>query len=272
MISTLFDVMLGMIYIYTFFSLLCSTILEWLAQVLRLRARVLRDSIPKLLGSPAEGGVAQEIHQHPLIQGIELRPPYPTYISPKQFTLALIDVAVDVRAAGSPPIAVRENTRGGVALTPHETSLVRSLLGDGMSLQMAQNNIEKWFEDSMERVAGAYKRRVSRYLFGIALAVCFGFGLDTLQVVQSLYANQPLRQAIVTAAQSESKTGSVTVPNFPVAGPKSPLKDTTYALGCLLTAVLLSLGAPLWFDLLGKLTNLRQTGVPPDMKGKIVAQ
>jgi hypothetical protein len=32
----------------------------------------------------------------------------------------------------------------------------------------------------------------------------------------------------------------------------------------MLTTLALSLGAPFWFDLLGKLVNLRQTGIPPD--------
>jgi hypothetical protein len=268
MLSTLLDVMLGLIYIYTFFSLICSTVLESLAQTLRLRAKVLRDSVPKLLGSAtaAGGSVAAEIHQHPLIQGIELRPPYPTYIPPKQFAMALIDVAVNVGAA--PPLSVRAKTRGGFALTASETSLVRSLIGDGMSLQVAQTNIEKWFEDSMERVAGAYKRKVSKYLFTIALAVSFGFGLDTLQIVRDLYNNQPVRQSLAAAAQSAA--ARVTAPAFPVTGPQHV--DVPYIFGCVLTAILLSLGAPFWFDLLGKLANLRKTGVPPDMKGKIIAQ
>jgi len=43
-------------------------------------------------------------------------------------------------------------------------------------------------------------------------------------------------------------------------------------VGCIVTAFALTLGAPFWFDLLGRLVNFRQTGVPPDLKGKIVAQ
>jgi hypothetical protein len=34
-------------------------------------------------------------------------------------------------------------------------------------------------------------------------------------------------------------------------------------LGCLMTALAISLGAPFWFDLLGRLVNLRATGAKP---------
>jgi hypothetical protein len=34
-------------------------------------------------------------------------------------------------------------------------------------------------------------------------------------------------------------------------------------LGCLMTALAVSLGAPFWFDSLGRLVNLRATGARP---------
>lgn len=41
--------------------------------------------------------------------------------------------------------------------------------------------------------------------------------------------------------------------------PRSGLK----ALGWIITAAALSLGAPFWFDTLGKLASLRKAGPPP---------
>ncbi len=40
------------------------------------------------------------------------------------------------------------------------------------------------------------------------------------------------------------------------------------AIGLLLTAAAVSLGAPFWFDLLGKVARLRATGAPPPTAAK----
>jgi len=39
-------------------------------------------------------------------------------------------------------------------------------------------------------------------------------------------------------------------------------------MGCLMTALAVSLGAPFWFDLLGRLVNLRATGATPSKASK----
>lgn len=45
--------------------------------------------------------------------------------------------------------------------------------------------------------------------------------------------------------------------------PKGPAEIALKVAGLLATAVALSFGAPFWFDMLGKLTNLRSSGPPP---------
>jgi hypothetical protein len=42
--------------------------------------------------------------------------------------------------------------------------------------------------------------------------------------------------------------------------------DRSHILGCLMTILAISLGAPFWFDLLGKLVSVRATGAKPDQK------
>lgn len=279
MISTLFDIFLGIIYVYIVFSLFSSGIHEWYARLRKLRAKTLQAAMPGLLGSPVDsrpssGRLAEYLHQHPLIRGIEMSSPYPTYIPPPHFALALIDLVVDVRSRrdGRPFIIARGTIRGtSVQLTSSEETLVRSLIGQDNSIHTVQGTMEKWFKDSMERLSGLYKRRTYVSLLMISMAISLLFGLDSFRVARNLYQDQPLRQSLANNARTAVDSGKVTVPELPL-GWRNREDLLWFVPGCFITALALTLGAPFWFDLLGRLTNLRQTGVPPDLQGKIVAQ
>ncbi len=270
--STVLDLLLGLIYCYLIFSVLASAINEWLARIARLRARMLMEAVPILLGSGCGGQLAAAFHEHPIIKGIQVDSPYPSYIPPTHFALALIDLALEVKTAapGLQTINVRKDICGmGAALKDSETRLLQSLVAHDSAIRIVQQRIEKWFEDSMERLSGKYKRKTYVSLLAISIVMSFSFGIDTIRLGRELYANQPLRQSLAAAAQSEAKSGHSVVPTLPIG--YQPF-TWSYVAGCLVTSLALTLGAPFWFDLLGRLVNLRQSGVPPDLKSKIVAQ
>src|SRR5262249_50284688 len=131
-----------------------------------------------------------------------------------------------------------------------------------------QSAIEKWFSNSMERLSGLYKRKTYVFLLFISIGISLLFGIDSIRLARDLYSNQPLRQGLVKAEQGNSS--GIPVSQLPIGWTNAP--GHTFIPGFLLTGLALTLGAPFWFDLLGRLANLRQTGVPPDAKGKIVAQ
>lgn len=255
-----------MAYVYILFGLLSSGVMEWYARIARLRAKVLQREIPQLVGSSGSGKLASWIGEHPLIRGIQVTPPYPTYIPPQHFALALIDLAIQQAAGpgGAPIVTPRPLITGTTdALTESETALIRSLIAQDTSIRTVQATIEKWFENSMERLSGAYKRRVYVILLMISLLIGFLFGIDSIHLAAELYSNQPLRAALAKGSQGLSS--SILPIGWGHIG-------WTFIPGCILTGLALTLGTPFWFDLLGRVANLRQTGVPPDMKGKIVAQ
>jgi hypothetical protein len=77
------------------------------------------------------------------------------------------------------------------------------------------------------------------------------------------------RRYVQSAAQSDTKGTQAPPLTLPIG--HQPLTPS-YVVGCFITGLALTLGAPFWFDLLGRLVNLRQSGVPPDLKSKVVAQ
>ncbi|WP_250285785.1 MULTISPECIES: hypothetical protein [unclassified Frankia] len=165
-----------------------------------------------------------------------------------------------------------------------------------------------WYDDTMDRLSGWYKRRVQRFLIVYALLVTLALNLDAIALTNALWEDRSLRAAAVEAAATQmDPPGPVTVStdgtatdgtatNGPAdaadqavqairdagalrlplgwagagsdnAGPRAVPDDVggwaVKILGWLFTTLALSLGAPFWFDLLGRLVNMRSTGPKP---------
>jgi hypothetical protein len=140
----------------------------------------------------------------------------------------------------------------------------------------------------MDRVAGWYKRRVQIALVVISIAVAAIFNVDSVQIANTLLNNGTVRSAVVVQAQKQDATvdkaaadvdqlkalklplGWVGPPKKSEAGQAvDPRARPTNAwgwvgkvFGLLVTGLALSLGAPFWFDLLNRVTRLRNTGPP----------
>jgi hypothetical protein len=98
--------------------------------------------------------------------------------------------------------------RGMLALSVTNPELTLTLNGllmgmeqDGAAdgpgaFQKLQANVESWFNDSMDRLSGWYKRRAqfSAFLIGLALAVLLN--IDTIQISNQLWREPAVRQAI----------------------------------------------------------------------------
>ncbi len=150
------------------------------------------------------------------------------------------------------------------------------------NLDVFERNVAEWFDDGMDRVSGWYKRKVQTCMFLIALTVAVVLNVDVLNVAQSLRQHPELREDFVTLAQEfhENAGGDVEQTDEAVESAinqfasmtKLPLGWTKENLnaaalwsipGWLLTAMLASLGAPFWFNVLGHLLDIRGSGNPP---------
>ena len=155
--------------------------------------------------------------------------------------------------------------------------------------------IENWYDQKMERVSGAYKRWVQTYIFIWGFLMAVAFNLDTLGMGQALWTNPTLREAI--NAQATATVTATSSPSLCVQSGDPSLKTEISSFNCtrklldsskyaglpigwgdlpqnwggwlsklagiLVTTFAISLGAPFWFDLLGRIANLRSAGRPP---------
>jgi hypothetical protein len=292
--SQVLEVMIGLLLIYLALSVACSGIKEVIASLFALRSKTLKAGIRNML-QDANGDLAAKILGHPLISATAPPGKLPSYISSRAFALALLDAVTPVEGTTQPPTI--QDVRAAVASLPG-TKLRKTLLGFIDSahgdLGQAQINIEHWFDDTMERVSGWYKRTAQKLIFGAGLLLCLALNADTFQIAKELWSDQSLRNAVVAQATERIREGGAV---RPVSGGSAeaatadvrsiseelqplPLGWGRAAtgvrgtidiwpsvllklLGILVTSFAILMGAPFWFDLLNRVINLRTSGSPP---------
>src|SRR5579864_2886035 len=93
--STILDVAIGLAFTYLLLALICTTINEWIAGILKTRGKMLEQGITGLLKEQPLGNTdfLSAFRKHPLIASLRRTPDTPpSYISPNAFALAVMDL------------------------------------------------------------------------------------------------------------------------------------------------------------------------------------
>jgi hypothetical protein len=230
-------------------------------------------------------------------------PRKPSYISSRSFALTVLDTFAPPTGPRSNDLIARATkavAAGGPA-SAHPT--VQGMLRDALleargDVDAFRGAIERSFDEVMERASGWYKRKVQLILFLLAVGLVGVVNADTLGIAQRLWKDDALRATAVAqanrvvqaggakcAAKTPGATQGAATTQADVAtatdcldevkalglpfgwshdtSPHSATGVLGKLLGLLVTAFALTLGAPFWFDLLGKVSHLRGSGAKP---------
>jgi hypothetical protein len=293
--SRIVDVALGLSLLYLLLSLACSAVQEIIAGALGLRQAALERGIEQMLNSKA---LRQALYAHPLIQSLHHgaleRTRRPSYIASDVFAAALLDVmrsgqvaAAELGGAERALAALLTGTRLGGQID-------REWARAGDWVEKEREALGRWFDQCMERLSGSYKRAAQIVLLVVAAVVTLAVDADSALIARTLWSDRELRTAVVERAASfvaagapapaspagldqalqqvngglRAVTEELDALKLPVGWPASGwLRPGESAarkvLGLVLTVLAVSLGAPFWFDTLGRLANLRSAGVRP---------
>ncbi len=205
--STILDVTLGLAFIYLELSIVCSAATELLESVLRKRATDLEAGILRLVGNET---TLASVYAHPLIRAL-MRDDLtkPSYIPARTFALVLMDVLNLPTVAALVPESL-DKVEGALqkALRP----LLGAAQGDATRFKQ---HIEDWYDASMERVSGWYKRRTQWIIFSLGFVIAIGFNADSLRLANLLARDGAWRASVVAIAEEHVKASaaaSVTAP------------------------------------------------------------
>jgi len=286
--NPIFEVALGLSFVFFLFSLVISSAVEGIAKILQVRERKLEEGVKLMLGDEE---LAKGVIESPLFRAdvTGKRKHRPAYVSARNFALSLTRI-LRARGAGQPnPVAQVEAGIGTCA--PNAADQLHGLLEDanegGATLAKFRASVERWFDDGMDRVSGWYRGWSQWWTCILALAIAVGLNVDAIRIAERLGDSTALRTAVVEGAQAtaeseaaeptEAKTpteagegvasalNEVKALNLPILwGEGNDKVNLNTAAGWLITFLALSLGAPFWFSALGKLAHLKTTGKKPE--------
>jgi hypothetical protein len=288
--SGIIDVVIGLIFTFCAVSLAVSAITEALATAFNWRAKNLLDGVASLLNDDKVTGLALAMYNHALVNpqssgtaasktAIDSKP---SYIDPKQFASALTDLVGIGRNALT---ATNDQISAAIGALPNDqlkTALQGMANRANGDLATFRSEIASWFDTSMDRVSGQYKRHVQFWSFGIAMILCLILNIDALRVAKTLW-EQPTIAAGIAASAGANKDMDATAAvqqleraGLPIGWSLDPSSNMrtgqsgfallTMILGWLITALSTLFGAPFWFDALQRITRLAGTGPPPAQK------
>jgi hypothetical protein len=279
------DVAIGLIFVYLVMSLVCTALREFGAAVWNARAKNLEDGIDDLL--PA---LKDAFYDHALIQSLNENGKKPSYIPARTFALALLDLV-------APGASTADELKASIEKVQNERvkqALLVLLHDANGELHKLQANVERWFDNAMDRVSAWYKRRTQWILVGLAIVIAFAANVDTIRISNTLSHDRALRDALVAQAQAYAQQHPNGVQDADAA-PKAvaadvraistlgvplgwsaragaaPMDAGDYVrklVGLLLSAFAISLGAPFWFDVLNKIMTIRAAGDTPNENEK----
>ncbi|WP_419164486.1 hypothetical protein [Candidatus Palauibacter sp.] len=265
------DVALGLALLYVVLSLAASAITEWISALLGLRSKNLRAGVERLLGEDYAG----KVYGHPLVGKLSRIGKMPSYIEPDTLSTALLDVLAHDED-GNPVLDLEgsatelvDRVDDGHALKPALRALT---LRGAKTVDDLRREVAEWFDEGMTRVSGWYKRRAQLLILAIGAVVTVSANASTLHIARDLWTDETLRASLADLGEQAAEAAAVAgaeVPDlgaFPLGWEAEDVRAWSFLdwvarlFGWLITISAVSLGAPFWFDLLGKVANLRAAG------------
>ena len=210
----------------------------------------------------------------------------PSYIPPRAFILSLLDTLAPPTDTDGHDVIKQVEKAARTVKNP----LLKSWLQDALSQtektrDKLLSSLEGSFDGVMDRVSGWYKRYSTIWVLVFSIVIVGALNVDSYAIGSRFWKDQAVRSAVVAQVdkiktatcstgigdthptiQDEAKCVSdLKELGLPLGWgvenrPRSVSQDFGKATGMLVTVFALMLGAPFWFDTLGKLARLRTTG------------
>jgi hypothetical protein len=230
--SLVLDVVIGLIFIYLLYSLLVTIIQEILATHFSFRAKILERAIFRMLedGNKIKSSLVSTIllfkklssndkadtpsslfYKHPLIKYLSENKykSKPSYISKKTFAKVMLDLLRgenvrpedDLKPVIQKALDDEKTNWGNVEIDAQTLSYLKSIWVDAKGdIESFKTLLEDWFDETMDRATGWYKKHTQVVLFFVGMTMAVFFNVDTLKIIDKLEKDPKLREQMVQQA------------------------------------------------------------------------
>jgi len=235
--SGVLDIVISLVFIFLLYSLLATIIQEMIASAFHFRAKILERAIFRMLEDETKfssrissifylfkktgnGGdtasASSEFYQHPLIKflGESKKSSRPSYINRETFSKVLIDLlrgdqvkpGEDIRPLIQKALDESKTNWGGATISQETLRFLKSIWADAQGdVEKFRESLESWFDETMNRASGWYKKNTQFILFFTGLLIAITFNVDTVNLVGKLQKDPKLREQIVQQADAFAK-------------------------------------------------------------------
>lgn len=238
------DLVIGLFFIYFVFSVICTSIVEGLSQLLRWRSETLEKWLIDLFnnessktngsnGKPASDGdkknegsspkagdsidksgndnenLGTQLASHDLIRGLTRRKRKPDYIPAHIFSSALFSLLSNGNKQPYDALKLKKAINDSPLNQGLKDYLLHALEESQGSITLVRKRLETWFDHSMEGLIEFYKKQTRIWTFFIALAIAGFANVDTIVLAKYLYENPA--QAAILAAVAEKEVADSTL-------------------------------------------------------------
>ena len=205
--SLALEIAISLSLLYLLLGLMCSVLNEWVAGILNMRAKNLWEGVRNLLYDSEGTGLAKQLYDHALVKNLGKAGTLPSYVPSRTFALALFDLVAPSEGLGNHENVTRysECDRQYSKSTSQSEHLVALIDDAGDDLKKARENVERWYDDAMDRVSGWYKRKTQVFILLWALAVTLSVNADTILIANTLAHDATLRASLVAMAEVDGQ-------------------------------------------------------------------
>lgn len=294
------EVALGLAAVYLVFSLLCSTLVEFIAGILSLRGKKLELGIRYLV---EDDQLSDNLLKHSMLSKLSDKYRKASYIPAENFRIALVD-SLQLYASDEKTLkqCLEELPEGGL-----RQSLTAMWLDCNNDELVFKDKIESWFSGNMVRVSGWYKRQIQKVLLLVAFVLAALMNIDSIRIARDIPHDNELRAEMVkqiprlipqqglfsannlgpnpTFAEEaillkqryqvlQQTTNELETLELPLGWSSFGFMSQSFQwydwllmiLGWFISAFAASMGADFWFSSIGKVINLRSGGKPANGK------
>lgn len=193
--------------VFFVFSIVAYIIQEIIAIKFRYRGNMLKGAIEQLLD--VDESISRNFFKHPQIKLLQKKSlknkeqTLPSYIPSGNFAMAIMDM-VSSKAAAKTGELLNDYKAGLAGFTATENglqTLLKNWADNSSSTKELKENIEKWFNEYMDRVSGWYKTKATTVTRLIAIGIALFFNVDIIRITQTIHGDAVLKATMVATAE-----------------------------------------------------------------------
>lgn len=191
--SNILDLAIALCFIYFLLALFATTINEIINAFTKIRSKFLMRAIQTMFYDKAWNGISEKIIESPFIKCLQKKEKVlPSYIPSNNFALAVTELLHAGNDGKLDIHTIRLSLKSEKSLLQGDAKRVlNGLLNNaGDSYENFIKNLEKFYDDTMERASGWFRKYNRKVLMAVSFAIVILINADTINICSTLWKDQ----------------------------------------------------------------------------------